>query len=312
MTEQSSETRPADVVPFDAAAFWRRFRHGDQTVGGVRLHYVEGGEGEPMLLLPGWPQSWYAWRHVMPRLVDAGRRVIALDPRGVGDSDRPSAGYDLVTVAREVHGFVQALGLTDGGPVDVVGHDLGTWIGHAFAADWPADVRRLAVLDAALPGISQLGAGVPSDQANVKSWHLAFNRLDDLPELLIRGREREWLTWLFANKALRPWVITAADLEEYVRVNAAPGALRAAFSYYRAMLSEEGLAQTRARAARRLAAPVLALGAEGGVGAVLVETMRAAASNVEGMVLKSCGHYMPEERPEAVARALLEFFAARV
>ena len=132
------------------------------------------------------------------------------------------------TVAAEVHGLIQALALTANGPVDVVGHDVGAWIGYAYAAEWPADVKRLAVFDAALPGISPPpAAGIPTAEAS-KTWHFAFNRLDDLPELLLQGRERQFLTWLFRAKAVRPWTITPADLDEYVRVNAAPGHVRIA------------------------------------------------------------------------------------
>ena len=118
--------------PFDPVTFWAQFRHGTASVAGVRLHFVEGGEGAPILLLPGWPQSWYVWRYVMPLLASERRRVIALDPRGMGDSDRPASGYDMRTVAAEVHGFVEALGLTARGALDVVGHDVGTWIGYAM------------------------------------------------------------------------------------------------------------------------------------------------------------------------------------
>ena len=146
------QTSERDTVPaFDPTTFWTEFRHGTATVNGVRLHFVAGGNGESVLLLPGWPQSWYAWRYVMPLLLAAGRQVIALDPRGMGDSDRPASGYDLRTVTSDVHGFAGALGLTSKGPVDVVGHDVGTWIGYAYAAEWPDHVKRLAVFGAATP-----------------------------------------------------------------------------------------------------------------------------------------------------------------
>lgn len=305
-------TMDADIPPpFEPAAFWRQFRHGTAVVRGVRLHFVEGGAGAPVLLLPGWPQSWYAWRQVMPLLAAAGRRVVALDPRGMGDSDRPAGGYDLATLAAEIHGLVEALALTADGPIDVVGHDVGAWIGHAHAADWPDDVRRLAVFDAALPGISPPPPpGIASPQANARTWHFGFNRLDDLPELLLEGKERAFLTWLFRSKAVRPWTIAPADLDEYVRVNAAPGATRAALAYYRHALGPEGLAQSRARAQRRLAMPVLAVGADAGVGSILIETMRLVADDVTGAVFAGCGHYMPEEAPRAVAEAILRFVGA--
>ena len=309
MTHDIVQTSAADTLPpFDPATFWTQFHHDTVAINGVRLHFVEGGSGSPILLLPGWPQSWYAWRYVMPLLAKAGRRVIALDPRGMGDSDRPASGYEMRTVAAELHGFVEALRLTANGPVDIVGHDMGTWIGYAYAAEWPGDVKRLAVFDAALPGITPPPpAGIPSAEANVKTWHLAFNRLDDLPEILLQGRERELLTWLFRAKSTRPWTITPADLGEYVRVNAAPGATRAALSYQRHISGPKESRTARARAERKLAMPVLAVGAESGVGAMLLDTMRLVAADVQGAVFAGCGHYMPEEAPRAVAEQIIKF-----
>jgi len=211
-------------------------------------------------------------------------------------------------VAAELHDFVESLKLTANEPVDIVGHDLGTWIVYAYAAEWPGDVKRLAVFDGALPGITPPPpAGIPSAEANVMNWHLAFNLLDDLPEILVRGRERELLTWLFRAKSTRPWTITPADLGEYVRVNAAPGATRAALSYQRHNLGPEGIAHSRARAERKLAMPVLAVGAETGGGAMLLDTMRLVAADVRGSVFAGCGHYMPEEAPRAVAEQIIRF-----
>jgi pimeloyl-ACP methyl ester carboxylesterase len=303
-----SDNQAVTFPSVDWVRFWQGFRHGTATVDGVNLHYVEGGTGEPILLIPGWPQTWYAWRHVMLRLAAVGRRVIAVDPRGSGDSDRPSGGYDLTTVAAEIHGFVETLGLTANGPIDVAGHDVGAWIGYAYAADWPDDVRRLAVMDALVPGISSPRTDLSPEEANLRSWHFAFNRLDDLPEILISGREHAFLIWLFRAKSLRPWAIGPADVEEYARQLAAPGAIRAATAYYRAAFAPEGLAANRARAGRPLAAPVLALGAERGVGEGIVEAMRTVASDVQGGVVAHCGHYMPEESPDAVSDALIRFF----
>jgi pimeloyl-ACP methyl ester carboxylesterase len=309
MTHDIVQTSAADTLPpFDPSTFWTQFHHDNVVIEGVRLHFVEGGSGGPILLLPGWPQSWYAWRYVMALLAKAGRRVIALDPRGMGDSDRPASGYDMRTVAAELHGFVEALGLTEEGPVDIACHDLGTWIGYSYAAEWPGHVKRLAVFEALLPGITPPPpAGIPSAEVNVKTWQLAFNRLDDLPEILLQGRERELLTWLFQNKSARSWTITPADLGEYVRVNAAPGATRAALSYYRQNLGPAGIAETRARAERKLAMPVLAFGADMGVGALVLDTMRLIAADARGGVFAGCGHYVAEEAPRAVAEQIIRF-----
>jgi pimeloyl-ACP methyl ester carboxylesterase len=96
----------------------------------------------------------------MPLLAAAGRRVVALDQRGMGHSDRPNADYDMRTVVAEVHEFSEVLGVTAECPIDVVGHDVGTWIGYAYAAEWASDLWHLAVFDAAFPGIHAAG-GIP-------------------------------------------------------------------------------------------------------------------------------------------------------
>lgn len=285
------------------------FRHGHARVGELSLHFVECGAGKPLLLVPGWPQSWYAWRKVMPGLAARGRRVVAVDPRGLGDSDQPAGGYDLATVANDFHRLAESLHLTTNGPLDVAGHDIGAWVAYAWAADHPQDIGRLALYDAALPGITPPApAGIAGETANARTWHFSFNRLQELPEKLVAGRERLYLDWLFRTKLRDPAAITAADLDEYVRVFSAPGAARAGFDYYRALFNEGGLARNRQRGERPLAMPVMAWGASDGVGGQLLSTMQQVADSVTGGVIESCGHYIPEEAPEVVTRQLIEFF----
>jgi pimeloyl-ACP methyl ester carboxylesterase len=285
---------------------------GDAAVNGVRLHYVVIGEGEPVLLLHGWPESLIAWRQVMPLLVKSGRRVWAIDLRGFGDSDKPASGYELDNVARDVHEFIrlQHLSTAEGG-IDVVAHDIGSWVGHALAADYPADVRRLVLSEALLPAVAPATAGIPDEAANLRTWHFAFNRLEDLPELLVQGREREYLAFLFQTKAIRRWRIDGAAFDEYVRQFSVPGAARAGFAYYRVNYSIAGLAQARARATRRLPMPVLAIGASGGVGSALEKSLAPIAADVQGVILEECGHFLPDECPDEMVRAILGFWASR-
>jgi pimeloyl-ACP methyl ester carboxylesterase len=308
---------PATSAPakFDAAAFNATFHHGVVNANGVRLHYVEGGEqakGDPILLIPGWPQSWYAWRLIMPALVAAGHRVIALDLRGMGDSDHPLDGYDSKTMAADIHAFVEARGLVRDGKLHVAGHDVGAWMAYALAADWPGDVRTLTVMEAALPGITPPPppAGVPSDAGNLRSWHFAFNRLPDLPETLVQGHERAYLSWLFAQKSTKGFVFTPDALDEYTRVFSQPGGARAAFSYYRAAFSDNGLQQNRLRAATRLAMPVLALGGQFSVGDGMLATMKLVTTDVRGATIPGAGHFVLEETPSEVATAILDFVRA--
>jgi pimeloyl-ACP methyl ester carboxylesterase len=294
---------------FARTDFWGTFRHGSTQVGEVNLHYVEGGEGAPILLIPGWPQSWYAWRYVMHELAKSGRRVIAVDPRGMGESDAPVGRYDAGTVAAEIHAFAETLGLFSNGPIDVAAHDVGVWISYALAADWRSDIRRIALLDALVLGLSAPRTDLPVAEANLRSWHFAFNQLDELPQLLIAGREEVFLTWLFRAKSLQPWVIAPEDISVYARQLAAPGALRAATSYYQAAFSSEGIAANRKRAEVPLEIPVLALGAERGVGHSIVNALRAFAIDVSGNVISNAGHYLPEEAANRVANELIEFFS---
>ncbi|WP_283950761.1 alpha/beta fold hydrolase [Pedosphaera parvula] len=260
--------------------------------------------------MPGWPESWFAWRRVIPELVRSGRRVYAIDPRGFGDSEKPLTGYDPATAAQDLHAFIETLDLAKGRGVDVVGHDIGTWIAFAHATAFPHDVRRLVLSEAAIPGISSLPGGAPDSATNLKTWHFGFNRLNDLPEILVQGHERAFLSWFFTNKILRKGAIEPAALDEYVRLFSNPDSARAGFTYYRDFFDEAGQAQMKDGAARRLAMPVLALGGEGGVGSALLKAVQPLGDNVHGGVLVGFGHYLPEECPEELTRAIFEFWRA--
>jgi pimeloyl-ACP methyl ester carboxylesterase len=281
--------------------------HHSVAANGVRLHYVTMGEGEPVLLVPGWPESWYAWRNVMRELAASGRKAVALDPRGFGDSDKPAAGYDMKTAADDIHAFIQAAGLARPGGIDVVSHDVGTWIAYAHANAYPQDVRRLVLSEASIPGTTP-PAAAPSDEGNVKTWHFGFNRLNDLPETLVQGHERAYLSWLFSNKAVRGWRIDPAAVDEYVRVFSVPGAAHAGFEYYRQSFNEAGIAQVKTRTAHRLAMPVFTLGGSGGLGAAMLKNVQPLAERVSGVVLEGCGHYLPEECDLEYTRAVRDFW----
>jgi pimeloyl-ACP methyl ester carboxylesterase len=274
-------------------------------VNGLRLHTVTGGDGPALLLVGGWPQTWYAWRKVMPALARR-HTVVAVDSRGAGLSDKPDDGYDSGTLAADLLALMAALGHDR---FDVVGHDIGTWTAYALAADHPERVGRLAILEAVVPGLTPSPPFFGPAAANLRLWQFGFNRLTDLNEELVRGRERLFFGWQFATKAALPTAIPAYAVDVYVDAIAAdPRALRASFAYYRAL--DETIAQNEQRSKTRLTLPVLALGGALWSGANAAQTMRLAADDVTEVVLDDCGHYPAEEQPARLAEILEDFLAA--
>ncbi|MCP2357376.1 pimeloyl-ACP methyl ester carboxylesterase [Nonomuraea thailandensis] len=288
-------------VPWLPAGFTDVFDSTLVRAGDVRLHTVQGGAGRPLLLVGGWPQNWYAWRFVMPRLAEHFR-VVAVDPRGVGRSDKPQGGYDLGTVAAELRTLMRALGHDR---FLMAGHDIGMWLGYALAADHPEAVERLALIDATvpglLPGVSIFGPKAQNDLL----WHFAFNRQHSVNESLVRGREDIYFGHQFRSKAVQP--LPASAISFYVETLARdPEALRASFDYYRA--TDENIAQNEQRKTRSLAMPVLSVAGAHAVGERMADMLRPVTGRLHNVVFDDCGHYVPEERPDALVEELLRFF----
>jgi pimeloyl-ACP methyl ester carboxylesterase len=254
--------------------------------------------------VPGWPQSLYAFRKLMPALA-ARYRVVAFDPPGLGRSSAPVGGYDTANIARHIDPLLDDLAAKD---CLLVTHDIGAWIGYAYAVRSASRVRRLVAIDAAIPGLAGDDVYRLTPEQLHKTWHFSFNFLPELPELLITGREREFLTWLFRGKSV-DWTkaFDAAAVDEYVRLYAAPGRWSMALGYYRAIF--DTMAQNRATAATPLAMPVLAIGGDAGLGTVIRASFERAAPRLSGAVIPACGHYVPEESPKALL-ALIEPFLA--
>jgi pimeloyl-ACP methyl ester carboxylesterase len=232
--------------------------------------------------------------------------VVAVDSRGAGLSDKPDDGYDAGTLAADLVALMAALGHDR---FDVVGHDIGTWTGYALAADHPERVGRLAIVEAVIPGLTPSPPFFGPAAANQKLWQFGFNRLTDLNEELVRGRERLFFGWQFATKAATPTAIPAYAVDAYVdAITADPRALRASFAYYRAL--DETIAQNEQRSKTRLTLPVLAVGGALWSGENAAQTMRLAADDVTGVVLDDCGHYPAEEQPARFVEILEDFLAA--
>jgi pimeloyl-ACP methyl ester carboxylesterase len=265
----------------------------------LKMHYVTAGQGRPLVLLHGYPQSWYCWREVFELLKD-DYYIIAPDLRGLGDTTRPWSGYDKKTIAADVWELVtEHLGIER---FAVAGHDWGGTVAFALAADHQDAVTHLAVVDVAIPGDGQANIG----QAG-RRWHHTFLQTPDLPEALIEGREHHYFGWFFTNYGYRPDCITPDAVTEYLRTNTTPGALRAGFAYYR-MVGQD-VKDNEARGAK-ITVPSLAVGGANGWGRgpEVGKSLRMMAETVDELIIDECGHWVPEEQPETLAKAFKDFF----
>lgn len=276
--------------------------HHYSTVGEVRLHYVTAGSGPALVLIHGWPQSWFMWRGIIPTLAQY-YRVIAVDMRGLGDSSRPYSGYDTSTVSNDIWRLMSEV---LGEQRFLVGaHDWGGPVAFALAAQHREAVRAMAILDVPVPG-----DGTPL--AAMARWHYGFHSELDLPEALVAGREALYLNWAFDKAGASPASISQEARQEYIRTYSQPGAMRAGFNYYRA-LPQDVEDHQRYLAQGKLEMPILVYGggdAKSGRANAALESWQRVGSDVSGGVADGCGHWIAEERPEWVAERFLEFFAS--
>ena len=274
--------------------------HGWTRAGDVNLHYIEAGQGDPLVLVHGFPQHSYMWQRIMPALAER-YRVVAIDQRGMGGSTITRDGYDKRSLAYDLAALCDALNLHQ---INLVGYDLGGGTAYAFASEWPARVRRLAVLEYAPPGYGYEYGMQPV--RNWQSWQLAFFTQPDVAVQFIQGRERELLSWYFWHWSHNPDAIGPEDFERYVRELQKPGALRAGFEHFAAVFDDTE--QVRAYAKSLLPMPVLALGGERGAASFGEQAFQRLATSVEGHVIAGAGHWLVDEQPELLTQHLMQFF----
>ena len=306
MSSSPTPEGPGSVsgAPHLPAGFTDTFTSRYVDTGQLRLHAVTGGNGPPLLLIHGWPQTWYAWRMLMPTLA-RDFQVVAVDQRGIGLSDKPADGYDTGTLAGDLIALMEVLGHQR---FALYGTDTGMPIAYALAADHRDRVERLVVSEAPLPGISPSPPLFLPPLLNARLWHLMFNQLPaEVNERLVKGREEIFFGAEFAasagtNKLPEDVVSYYIDL-----LAADPDALRGSFGFYRAVGTT--MAQNEQRKAQRLSLPVLAIGGAESGGDGVATTMRLAADDVQGVVLAGAAHWVAEQAPEELLAALTTFLA---
>ncbi|GAA2098571.1 alpha/beta hydrolase [Streptomyces albiaxialis] len=302
----SSDASATPAMPAAPAGF----RHEFADVRGVRMHYVTGGRGPALVLLHGWPQTWYEWRKIMPRLA-RHHTVHALDLPGLGDSEGSPASFDKKTLARYVHGLLdERLGL---GRFDLVAHDLGAGVGFQYVSRFPERVKSYVHMDYPLPG-----PALPAAQYRTFSWHMAFNSQKGLPEKLIDepGEVRAYLTEFatqvayggaaFGGTRTRP-PFSREEIDEYVRTYSRPEVLHAGFELYRNLDEDE----RDNRAAARVDTPSLLLTATGSLASTRPTVTPLLRGLVRAAEIPKSGHWLAEENPGAVVREILAFTAGK-
>ena len=272
--------------------------------GELRLHAVIGGDGPPLLLVHGWPQTWYAWRMVLPTLA-RDFQVVAVDQRGIGLSDKPQDGYDTGTLAGDLAALMDVLGHQR---FAMYGTDVGMPIDYALAADHPERLERLVVSEAPLPGVTPSPPLFLPPPLNARLWHLAFNQLPaEVNEALVRGREDIFFGAEFDASAGTNKLPDDAVSYYIDTLRSDADALRGSFGFYRAIPTTA--AQNQQRKERRLTLPVLAIGGAESSGDMVGATMQLVADDVQTVVLADAGHWVAEQAPEELLAALTAFLA---
>jgi len=265
-------------------------------IEGKKLHYLTAGRGPTLILLHGYTQTSRMWRPLIDKLKEKFT-VIAPDLPGIGDSDIPKDGSDMKTAAIRIHALARALGVAK---ARVVGHDIGLMVAYAYAAQFPDEVEKLAVMDAFLPGVT--GWELAYNNANM--WHFRFN--GPTPEALVKGREKIYFAYFWNQLAAdRKRSLPTADRNAYVAAYSRSGRMRAGWAYFAAW--PDTAKDFEQMAATKLTMPVLAISGEKASAAILGPQMRHVATNVKVIDLKDTGHWLMEERPEETMEALIAF-----
>lgn len=276
----------------------------------IRIHYVEakatGTQKGVILLIHGFPESSYQFRHVMRPLADAGYRVIAPDYRGAGYSSRPPTGYTKKVLATDLHTLLTThCGIKE--PVHIVGHDIGGMIAHAYPNLFPEDVASLTYGECPVPGTS-----IYDEYKHAPGlWHFSFHSVPDLPELLVSGHEKQYLKHFFDRLAQNPAAFSEADLDFYTTLYSAPGAMRAGFNVYRAFEEDKVDNQRWLKEKGKVKVRAMVLSGEETFHVLGAESMaREVDEDVVVGVVEGSGHWIAEENPEGFVEKVLRFIEA--
>lgn len=265
-------------------------------VDGVKIHYTIGGHGAPLILLHGYAQTSRMWAPILPVLGEKFM-IIAPDLPGIADSAIPADGLDMKTAANRIHALAQSLGFAK---ARVVGHDIGLMVAYAYATQFPAEVEKLVVMDAFLPGVE----GWEAIYNSPNFWHFRFHGAT--PEELVRGRERIYFDYYWNEFAAdRTHSLSEADRKAYTEAYSKPGRMKAGWGYFDSF--PQAAKDFAEMSKTKLTMPVLSIGGEKSLGVALGQQMRLVGTDVTVVVLKDAGHWILDEKPKETTEALVKF-----
>lgn len=272
-------------------------------VNGVNIHYLTAGIGRnPIVLIHGFGETSSMW---IPLFKDFGKEftIIAPDLRGLGGSSRPDSGYDKKTMAVDIHELVKSLGYKT---IDLAGHDIGLMVAYAYAAQYPSEVEKLALLEAPIPGIGNIWEKIYSEPA---LWHFHF--VDSPIALqLVNGRERLFLEHFWQTLSPHPETFSEAERELYAQSYAQEGVMRDAFSMFQKFNTTDA-ADNRSFALQKLTMPVLTIEGDKAMGGALAIQAKLVADNVTSITFTDTGHWLMEQRPNETRAELTKFFVPK-
>jgi pimeloyl-ACP methyl ester carboxylesterase len=284
----AASVKPASPPP--------NFKHQYVDVNRVKIHYVIGGKGEPLLLIHGFGQNWYMWNRLLPEL-SKHFTVIAPDMRGVGESGKPTDGYDKKNMASDMHELMKKLGFQH---VNLAGHDIGLMVAYAYAAQFPADVKKVALLDALIPGIEPVWR-----QVKAQAWWFGFFAQPHSGEI-VSGKVGLFFTDFWPTVGFKTNAFTPAERNEFIRAYSVPGATTGAFHWFGKF--DQDAKDNVEFAKKKLLMPLLAMGADHSAGSYLATHCRLVASDVHEVIIKDSGHWLVQEQTAQVQKGLLDFF----
>lgn len=272
------------------------FKHAVANVNGVNIHYVIGGKGEPLVLVHGFGQNWYMWNRLLPEL-SKHFTVIAPDLRGVGESDKPADGYDKKTMATDIHELVKKIGYEK---INLAGHDIGLMVAYAYAAQYPNEVKKLALMDALLPGIEPVWS-----QVSASAWWFGFFGWSASGDI-VAGKEKEFLTNFWPVVAFEKDSFTKEETAEFIRAYSVKGATTGSFHWFGAF-KQDGKDNVELMK-QKLNMPVLTMGGQYFAAAFLKDHTKLVANDVSETNIPNSGHWLVQENTPAVQKGLLDFF----